>query len=199
MRRRQEKHIRWLHLSLTALDTSISSERQVTHSTLHGILVSRDESGSSVDGAYRLSTICFLTGSAFLTGSGFLAGSSLTDSGFLVGLGGPMKAPNTPEDRSPAFPGLALGGLRSMLRSVRDTTGAGPRSDVKIPEDRSPALPGLVLDGLRSIFSSVRGSGGGSLKIELNMPDDRSPALAGRVLDGLRSLLSSTRGVTGAA
>ena len=110
-----------------------------------------------------------------------------------------MKAPNTPEDRSPAFPGLALGGLRSVLRSVRDATGAGGRSGVKIPEDRSPALPALVLDGLRSILSSFRGGPGESPKIELNMPDDRSPALSGLEVDGLRSLFSSTRSVTGAA
>lgn len=44
MRRRQEKHIRWVHLSLTALDASISSERQVTHSTLYGSHVSRRKS-----------------------------------------------------------------------------------------------------------------------------------------------------------
>ena len=161
--------------------------------------VSRHKSKSGVDKTYRRSTICLLGGSAFLTGSGFLAGSGLTGSDFLVVLEGPMKAPNTPEDRSPAFPGLALVGLRSILRSVRDTTGAGPRSDVKIPEDRSPALPGRLLDGLRSILSSVRGGAGGSLKIELNMPDDRSPALSGLELDGLRSLFSSVRGVTGAA
>ena len=43
MRRRQEKHIRWVHLSLTALDASISSERQVTHSTLYDKHVSRDK------------------------------------------------------------------------------------------------------------------------------------------------------------
>ena len=157
MRRRQEKHIRWVHLSLTALDASISSERQVTHSTLHGTHVSRDKSKSSVDLTYRRSAICFLGGSAFLTGSGLLAGSGLTGSGFFAGLEGPMKALNTPDDRSPALPGLALDGLRSMLRSVRDTTGAVSRTDVKTPEDRSPALAGLLLDGLRSVLPSVRG------------------------------------------
>ena len=96
-------------------------------------------------------------GSAFLTGSGLLAGSGLTASGFFAGLAGAMKAPNTPDDRSPALACLALDGLRSMLRSVRDITGVVSRSDVKTPEDRSPALAGLVLDGLRSILPSVRG------------------------------------------
>ena len=63
--------MRWSHLSLTALDMSTSSERQVTHSTLHGNQVSEQESKSSVIQTYRLSVICLLGGSAFRTGSGF--------------------------------------------------------------------------------------------------------------------------------
>ena len=63
--------MRWLHLSLTALDMSTSSERQVTHSTLHGNQLSGHKSMSSVIQTYRLSVICLLGGSAFLTGSGF--------------------------------------------------------------------------------------------------------------------------------